>query len=80
MSTIDGEEALRETLRHELLDMAGVAQALRVKKGTVHQWTHRKVFLPPLMVLGSVPIWLRRDVMEWAIQTGRIEGSVYDVS
>lgn len=49
-----------------------VADYLGVKRGTVHQWQHRKVF--PAADWDSVngaPAWNKATVIGWAVATGR---------
>ena len=47
------------------------AQMLQVTRNQINVWRHRKQLPEPCGELSGVPIWLRSDIVKWAILTGR---------
>lgn len=75
---------LRDTERRFLLEhvlgVAEVADLLEVGRDTVRKWRSRSSsrFPDPAVRLAATPIWLRGDVEDWALATGRLVTVVSD--
>ena len=48
-----------------------IAAMLHVGRNTIAQWRHRRLLPPPVITLSSLPIWDRREIVEWAKETNR---------
>lgn len=53
------------------LGMKEVAEFLRVKRTTVHQWNFREVLPPRDYTVNGLPAWKRSTIVAWARATGR---------
>lgn len=56
----------------ELMGPDEVADLLQVQRNTIAVWRHRGLMPAPAVVLSSLPIWRRGDILEWAERTGRL--------
>lgn len=58
-------------VREPVLGAHEAAELLGVKRTTVHQWAHRRLFPSPDLAVGAQPAWYRSTVVAWAAATGR---------
>lgn len=56
----------------DLVDIAGVAERLGVKRETVNMWRYRELLPEPLWMLNGGPVWEWVTIQRWAIETGRM--------
>lgn len=63
----------RKTPMADPLGPKEVAEFLEVKRATVQQWTFRNVLPDGDYTINNMPAWERRTIVEWAVDTGRLE-------
>lgn len=57
----------------DLVDIAGIAARLDVKRKTVDTWLYERSLLPPVDFPDlRHPLWLWSTIRQWAIDTGRL--------
>ena len=56
-----------------LIDMAAIADMLRVEKATVRMWRTRGLLPEPDYGLAMGPVWWSTTIEAWAKKTGRWE-------
>ena len=57
----------------ELMGVTEVVQLTGIPKQTVSSWASRGVAgLPPFADLAGGPVWRKRDMIAWLLNTGRL--------
>lgn len=55
----------------DLVGPVEIGELLNVPANTVHQWAKRGRLPHPIAIVSSTRLWLRGDIEEWAMETGR---------
>lgn len=65
--------ALSLLVKFDLMGAAEIAELLGISRQRTDVLTKQKGFPDPVAELSAGRIWLKDDVVRWAVETGRIE-------
>ena len=57
----------------DLVGLTDIPELLGIARQTARQWRTRGVLPEPQAVVSSSPVWERRTIIDWALDTRRID-------